>query len=156
MPAKRSCPLPFLLQKKVTMCSIALLCHRRYNGFIIEHMFPKDRAMMSNRKHGNSGQTDQSLQYLPLFFCLPRALFRGHQEYMGITRYPQALLNLPAQDSVLSSSGFVFFVKKIYAEAIWKYLQIPKKHLQKERDMRRQRSVIYLLHAMQTQEKAGT
>ena len=84
--------------------------------------------MMSNRKHGNSGQTDQSLQYLPLFFCLPRALFRGHQEYMGITRHPQALLNLPAQDSVLSSSGFVFFVKKIYAEAIWKHLQIPKKH----------------------------
>ena len=68
--------------------------------------------MMSNRKHGNSGQTDQSLQYLPLFFCLPRALFRGHQEYMGITRHPQALLNLPAQDSVLS----------------WKHLQIPKKH----------------------------
>ena len=83
--------------------------------------------MMSNRKHGNSGQTDQSLQYLPLFFCLPRALFRGHQEYMGITRHPQALLNLPAQDSVLSSSGFICFVKRICAEAIWKHLQIPKK-----------------------------
>ena len=68
--------------------------------------------MMSNRKHGNSGQTDQSLQYLPLFFCLLRALFRGHPEYMGIARHPHTLLNLPAQDSVLSSSGFVCFVKR--------------------------------------------
>jgi len=83
---------------------------------------------MNNKKHGNSGQADQGAQYLPFFFCLPRALFRGHKEYMGIARHPQALLNLPDQDSVLSSSGFTSFIKRTCAEAIWKHLQIPKKH----------------------------
>lgn len=79
---------------------------------------------MNSMKHGKNGQTEQgSMRYLPLFFCLPRELFRDHLEYMRLSRDPHA----PVRDSALTSSGFAHFIEKTYANAIWKHIQIPKK-----------------------------
>lgn len=84
--------------------------------------------MVGKMKRSNSESVGHArLQWLALFFCLPKEQFRGQSEYINMIRRPHEILYACGRDEIWSSQRFADFIRQTYAQAVWKHLQIPKK-----------------------------
>lgn len=88
-----------------------------------------ENTMGIDNKVMNSLKTEKQSNtwLLAMLFCLPKGILSSRTDFCNVSRRPYDSIHGNQYNDLVDNPHFADYIKKAYAEAVWKHLQIPKK-----------------------------